>query len=535
MADVAKTSTPAAATAPRTAAVIDVGSTAIRMEIAELNAETGIRKLESLQQPVQLGKDTFTLGRIQHATMEECVRILKGYRRVMEEYGITTPEQIHAIATSSVREAINREMFLDRLYMATTINVKTIDEAEETRLTYMAVQNILQREPELKHRDVLVIEIGGGVTGVLLIQDGYVTYSNTYRLGTLRIREIMGGQQMASPQRALGTLLKQIQLSVDQIRRSVPITRVPHIIALASEAHLAADQLALNWKQSEVVRVDPRLFSTFARKVAVQTPDELVRAYRLNYAEAETVGTSLLAFSQLVRAFHTDDILIPKANLRHGLLQEAMSSGIWTSEFLEQVEHSAITLGGKYGFDEKHARQVASLSSSLYRALQSEHMLPPRFELMLRVAGLLHEIGLFVSNRSYHKHSMYLILNSELFGLSHEDMLKIAMVARYHRRASPQPYHEGFSTMNRDARLAVSKMAAILRVADALDRNRMQQVRTLRCTREEGHLVVWVRDIEDLTLERLALREKGNFFEEVYGMKVIFRTESIIEKADTNV
>jgi exopolyphosphatase/guanosine-5'-triphosphate,3'-diphosphate pyrophosphatase len=208
----------------RTAAVIDVGSTAIRMEIAEIGAGGAVRTLESLQQPVHLGKDTFTTGRIQQSTIEECVRILKGFRRVMEEYGVTEPGQVRAVATSSVREAANRETFLDRVYMATRINVQAIDEAEETRLTYMAVQEILQQEPDLKRGDALVIEVGGGDTELLLIQDGYVTYSNTFRLGTLRMRETLGTQH-TSPQRALATLLKQIQLSADQIRRSVPVAR----------------------------------------------------------------------------------------------------------------------------------------------------------------------------------------------------------------------------------------------------------------------------------------------------------------------
>ena len=494
------------------------------MEIAELSAAGGIRTIESLQQPVHLGKDTFTTGRIQQSTIEQCVRILKGYGRVMAEFGVTEPAQVRAVATSSVREAANREMFLDRIYMATRINVEAIDEAEETRLTYMAVQELLEQEPSLKRGDALVIEVGGGDTELLLIQDGFVTFSNTFRLGTLRMREALGTPH-ASPQRALATLLKQIQLSVDQIRRSVPLARAPHLVALSGDARFAAAQLFPAWKSSSLARIESKNFISFARKVAGQSPDDLVRAYRLNYPEAEALGPALLAFAQLARVFNADEILIPKTSLRHGLLKEAITGGAWTAEFMDQVEHSAIALGTKYGFDERHARQVTHLAILFYRELQSEHMLPPRFELILRIAGLLHEIGLFVNNRSHHKHSMYLIMNSDLFGLSREDMLMIAMVARYHRRATPQPYHEGFATLDRDSRLAVSKLAAILRVADALDRNHMQQVRDVRCSREESDFVVWVRDVEDLTLERLALKEKGSMFEEVYGLKVVFRTE----------
>jgi|APTNR8051073442_1049403.scaffolds.fasta_scaffold00006_337 exopolyphosphatase/guanosine-5'-triphosphate,3'-diphosphate pyrophosphatase len=522
-------SRPAGSALPlRVAAVIDVGSTAIRMEVAELQADGTARVLDSLQQPVHLGKDTFTKGRILQSTLEECVKILKGYRRVMQEYGVTEASLVRAVATSAVREAANRETFLDRVYMATGINVEAIDEAEETRLTYLSIQNLLPLESSLQKGDALVVEVGGGDTELLLLRDARVSYSNTFRLGTLRMRETLDTQH-APAQRTLATYTRHIQLAVDQIKRSVPVSRTPLLIAPSGDARFAATHLLPDWQQQPAARLEVKNFAAFARKIATTSHDELVRKYRVTYQEAETVGPALLAYAQLAREFGVEQILVPKSSLRQGLLQELASGGLWTKAFTEQVVHSAIALGAKYAFDERHGRQAANLCLQFFHELQPEHMLSPRHELLLHVAGLVHEIGLFVNNRSHHKHSMYLIMNSDLFGLSHHDMLMIAMVARYHRRATPQPYHEGFSTLDRDDRLAVSKMAAILRVADALDRNHMQQVRDLRFTREGGDFVVWVRDVEDLTLERLALKEKGSMFEEIYGLKVVFRTESSSE------
>jgi exopolyphosphatase/guanosine-5'-triphosphate,3'-diphosphate pyrophosphatase len=139
------------------------------------------------------------------------------------------------------------------------------------------------------------------------------------------------------------------------------------------------------------------------------------------------------------------------------------------------------------------------------------------------VAGILHEIGLFVSTASHHKHSMYLINNSELFGLSKRDLLLVALVARYHRRAAPKPTHTGYAALDRDSRVAVSKMAAILRVADALDRSRSQRVRDISLRQENGQLVITIPHIEDLSLEQMALNLKGSVFEETFGLKVLVR------------
>lgn len=514
-------STPAAP-GGKLVAVIDIGATAIRMEIAELKPDGEVRSVDALNQAVNLGKDTFNHGRISQATIEESVRILKGYRRVMEEYGIHDHTHIRAVATSSVREAANRDTFLDRVYMATRINVEAIEEAEETRLTYLAVQHLLKQDPSLQKGDVLVVEIGGGDSELLLIQDGYVNFANTYRLGALRMREQLGGRT-ESPQRLLATFTRHIQLSVDQIQRGLPVIKSPTLIAMSGDARFAAGQLGADKQGKGLTRVDVKQFSALARKLATATIDHLVMSYRMPYQSAETLGPALLAYAQMAKAFQVERVLVPNANLRQGLLQEVAGGGALTKEFEEQVLHSAVTLGTKYSFDIRHARQVADLCVQMFRELREEHLLKPRFELLLHVAALLHEIGLFVSARSHHKHSMYLIQNSEVFGLSRHDVFLIALVARYHRRAAPQPYHDGFATLDRDDRLAVSKMAAILRVADALDRNHMQQVRDLAFSRENGQFVITVKDVEDLTLERLALKEKGNMFEEIYGMKVVFR------------
>jgi exopolyphosphatase/guanosine-5'-triphosphate,3'-diphosphate pyrophosphatase len=198
-------------------------------------------------------------------------------------------------------------------------------------------------------------------------------------------------------------------------------------------------------------------------------------------------------------------------------------SNAWTKEFSKQIIRSALDLGRKFGFDEAHAVHVAQLCTTLFNQLREEHQLSPRYEVTLHVAALLHEIGLFVSNRSYHKHSLYLIRNSELFGLGKKDLLLAALVARYHRRASPQPTHEGYATLDRDERVAVAKMAALLRVADALDESRSQRIHEIEVQRESDRLVISIPLVEDLSLENLALKQTGLLFEETFGTPVLLR------------
>lgn len=506
----------------RTVAVIDIGATSIRMKIAQIGEQGDITVLESLRRGVPLGKDTFTRGRIQQSTIRECVDVLKGFRQVMEEYGVTQPDQVQAIATSSVREAENRDTFLDRVYISTGISVRAIDEAEENRLTYTATQSVMEHEPLLKSGEALVVDVGGGSTELLLLQNGQVTYSNSYRLGSVRMRETL--ETHRAPTERVRTILGQhISRLVEQMARSVPVTKPALLVAMSGDARFAASQLCADWAGVPAARVDYKTLSALVEKLLPLTVDKLVTKYRISYQEAETIGPGLLVYLHLARAFKIDQLIIPKASIRDGLLKEMSLRGYWTPSFAEQVVHSAGALMRKYEVDEKHARHVADLCVRLFRELQPEHKLDARHELLLQVAALIHEVGGFISSRSHHKHSLYLILNSDLFGLTRHDTTLIALVARYHRRALPGPTHEEYMALDRDSRIAVSKMAAILRVADALDRNHVQQVGDLAFAREPDQFVISVRGIDDLTMERLAMKEKGNLFQEVYGIPVVLR------------
>ncbi len=521
---------PKSPTEPRTTpgsrpvAVIDIGASAIRMRIAEVGPNGTVHNLESLQQAVRLGKDTFSTGRIQPATIEECIKVLLGFRGVMAEYGVTRDDQIRAVATSAVREAENRYAFVDRLYMATQINVEVIEGAEENRLTYIAVQDVLRQEDFLKDADAIIVDVGGGNTELVLTQKGSVTFANSYRLGSLRMRESL--ETFRAPADRVRTILDQhIHRVVEQLYRNVPVDKVKYMVAISDDVQFAASLLSREWADARISAVDVKTFSALAEQLVTVPVDELVRQYRIPYQEAETVGPTLLAYAHLARVFHVKQILVPKSSLREGLLKEWALGGSWTEEFLEQAIQSALALGEKYSFDEKHSKQVAELSVRLFRELQPEHRFEKRFELLLKIAALLHEVGLFIGDRSHHKHSMYIIMNSELFGLTKRDLTLIALVARYHRRSIPRPYHEEYTSLDRDSRIAVAKMAAILRVADALDRDHMQQVGAMTFAREPGQFVITIQDgVADLTLARLALREKGNLFEEIFGMKAIVRS-----------
>jgi exopolyphosphatase/guanosine-5'-triphosphate,3'-diphosphate pyrophosphatase len=251
-------------------------------------------------------------------------------------------------------------------------------------------------------------------------------------------------------------------------------------------------------------------------------PEEIARDYRLVFSDAETLVPALLVYQALLRATSAKTMMVSDVTMRDGLLLDLPRyvAGEEAPELTRSILASVKTIGGRYHFDEKHAEHVAAASLRLFDGLQGEHGLTQRHRLLLEVAALLHEVGKYVSTRAHHKHSRYLIANAEILGLRRAEIDLVAQVARYHRRSEPKASHPEYAALPRDERLVVNKLAAILRVADALDRGHWQQVCDVQMETRGQELVLYVKDARDLGLERLALANKGDLFEDVFGLKV---------------
>jgi exopolyphosphatase/guanosine-5'-triphosphate,3'-diphosphate pyrophosphatase len=501
-------------------AVIDIGTTSIRMTIANVDAGGMAHPLEFLQQAVSLGKDTFTKGSIEKGTIEECVRCLKNFRRVLLEYGITQDDRVRAVATTAVREAQNCDAFIDRVYIATGLRVEALDDMDVARLTYLSARSLLKRDTSLSRGQIVVSEMGGGSTEMLLLAKGNIVATHSFRLGALRLREML--EKFHAPIARQRTLMEsEIQRTIAQILHSIPPATIKNMIALGSDMRFAANRLIADYNPLVPVRIPLAALEKFTEEIMALSVNECVRKYKIPFPDAETLSPALLFYCMLGRAFSLKSIIASDISMRHGILIEMTKTEPSGDDFSRQIIRSAWEIAKKYAVEESHARHVASLSAALFASLSEEHMLGPWYGLLLTVAGILHDAGMFISARSHHKHSMYLIQNSELFGLSRRDILLVALIARYHRRATPKSVHEEYADLDREGRLAVAKLAAILRVADALDRSHSQRISAIECRKEKDRFVISVPNVDDLTLEQLALQNKSDMFEDVYGMSVV--------------
>ncbi len=504
-------------------AVVDIGATSVRMMIAEVYEDGSTRTLESLAQAVNLGKDSFIKGEISRDTIEDCVRVLKIYRAKLREYGIDNPDQVRVVATSAVREADNRLAFQDRVYIATGFVIDPFDEAELHRVTFLGIQAHLDGNPEFKQGQTVVCEVGGGSTELLVLNNGHVSFAKTYRLGALRLTKTLEAFQ--TPLRESRSLMEsQIDQTIHQFHSAIDSTQPTRLLVMGGDMRLAATQIAGQEPNGEIIELPLSKLEEFTETVFSHSPDTLVTKYHLSIREAESLGPALLANLLIARSFEVEAAYVTTANLRDGLIKEMTTGRKWFGEAEAQILNSAITLGRKFAFDERHARHVAKLALDFFGQTIEIHQLGARWEAILEMAALLHEVGLSINERSYHKHSMYIIRNTVFFGVSQKDLTLVALVARYHRRAAPQPGHDVYSSLRRDDRVAVSKLAAILRVAKSLDASRNQRINQITC-RVEGKktLAIYIDNVTDMSLERLELRREQYLFENVFGLRIELR------------
>ncbi|MFA6133086.1 MAG: Ppx/GppA phosphatase family protein [Phycisphaerae bacterium] len=543
MAKQAKTSIPVAnpETTPRTVAAIDIGSNTIRMVVAQVLSDNRLEYLERTQRAVRLGQDTFLSGRLGQKTMNAAITILRDFRRILDTYGVKC---VRAVATSSVREASNADAFLDRILMATNLEVEVIDPSEEIRLTVDAVRTALSLRRSSGGRPSamdksLIADIGGGSALLTVLEKGEILASGTYQLGSIRLQELLSTSQ-EPPLRAAELLRHQIANVVAAVRSSLPLGEVKTFIAVGGDARFAAQQILSEGPaegaggEAGAVADQPsgaaeapqviaaRQFDAFVARCSVHTAEELATTYQIPFANSETLVPALLAYQALLHETQAKRIVVPNVSMRDGLMLDLARSitGGEDPELYASTLDSARAIAEKYHVDPAHTWHVADLAVELFDHLQAEHGLGPRQRLLLRVAAILHEVGGFVSSRAHHKHSYYLVANSEIFGLQREETQIVALVARYHRRSLPNKTHPDYMALPREARMVVSKLAAILRVADALDRGHSQQIRNIQIEREAEDFIIYVRGVPDLTLERRALEDKADLFEDIFGMKV---------------
>jgi exopolyphosphatase/guanosine-5'-triphosphate,3'-diphosphate pyrophosphatase len=396
-----------------------------------------------------------------------------------------------------------------------------IDTSEESRLTVSAVRQAVGHALGVDHQQTLIADVGGGSTLLTLMQNGEIATSLSLRLGSIRLQEMFSTSE-ESPQRSADLLRQHISNALISLKNSLPLVEIQSFVAVGGDARFTAREVGHPTDSPELMVIERAEFDKFVDRCERFTPEEISKRHGIPFAEAETLNPALLVYQLLWRKMKAARMIVSHASMRDGLLLELARevTGQEDEALLLGVIHSAMALAEKYHVDPVHAGSVGEIAVGLFDFLQADHGLSKRHRLLLRVASILHEVGGFVSSRSHHKHSEYLIANSEIFGLNRLEITLVAQIARYHRRSVPRSSHPTYMALPREQRVVVNKLAAMLRVADALIRGNLRRPHDVRFARRGDDFIVTIPGGSDLLLEEHALSAKGDLFEEIFGLKI---------------
>ncbi|MFL6451616.1 MAG: HD domain-containing protein [Bryobacteraceae bacterium] len=498
---------------PRYAAV-DIGSNSVRMVAAEVaGGQTKI--LAEDREVTRLGESVFRSGQI---SAEAFQLLLTTLSRMAGIYSKLDVAGIRAVATSAVRDASNQHEFLQRTSNVLGTSVEIISGPEEARLIHLGVESRWPRSKEL----TLIIDVGGGSAELIISRGSEIVDAVSKPLGAVRLTEMFLKSDPPTPvelDRLNGFISEKLQ-PFWQEHADKKFDR-----AIATSASAAAVICSINQiprakrDEADRARASTRDIRSFFSAVASSSLAQRKRMVGVGPRRAEIIVAGAAIFLRTLERFQHPSLFYSSAGVRDGIIADlaARGVGLEASRLTDQQRSEVEWLAEKYSVNLNHARQVAFLAGRLFDILEPVHRLPPAAGKLLEAAALVHDIGHFVSGTSHHKHSAYLVANSDLPGFTNRERLAVASLCRFHRKSLPQAKKTYFDELDADAKRMVFYLTPLLRLADSLDRGHEAKIKDVSGRLKDNTVQLSVSAANGTNLEIWAANEAARAFREVYS------------------
>jgi len=515
---------------PHIAAVIDIGSSELRLHIAQATFASGekeqetVEYLENLSYPLSLGRDTFHAGKLSFDKVDKACEIIKNFIHVARGYGV---RNVTTVASTAIREAANADYVTDQIKIKTGIEVRVIDDLEEKRHIYKLLTHYA--EESLK-KSAIIVYIGTGSMGVNLFVDGKILRTWNIRVGSLRMGELFG--QLQEFTRDFYRLVEEYLADFTyKLRHELP-EGIKHFIVSGQEIDLIAklamaEVPCLSQPLFEIPRQDfETLYDTIKRK----TTDRISADFGLDADKADTLLPAACIYQGLLGCTDAKMITVSRMLPCDGLLFELLFPkrvSVIDKRFDKGTTYSAMELARRHGANMAHVDIVLGFSLMIYDKIKKLHGLGRRDKLLLTVASILHDIGECINTLDHHKISYEIVRHADIVGLTQSEQEIVALICRYHTMAAPDLKEVCYQVINTETKVRVSKLAAMLRLADSLDRSHTQKYSRIDVKLCDTALTVTIHTDANVSLEQWSFAEKGRFFAEVFGIKAELRVKKL--------
>ena len=455
-------------------AAIDIGTNSIHMIVVKVRPDLSFEVIDREKDMVRLGAGGLDGRNLTPTAMTSALQTLTKFSRLAESHKV---DEIVATATSATREAENGGDFMAEVGRQTGIRVRVISGTEEARLIHLAAGYGVN----VGGSSAVVIDIGGGSVEVTLGSATHLKYGKSFKAGVIRLTERFVKTDPLSHDNER-RLVKQLNREMGSYLDTVSRSGFDRVIG-TSGTILSLGALALS-EDGEAPgelrnrRVSAKTIHRLRKQIVAADLEERLRMPGLDPRRADLSVAGAVLLDTILRGLGADELTLCDLALREGLVLDYIhrnSARIKKVERYPDVRRrSVVELGERCGYWSEHAQQVARLALSIFDQTRSVHGLGDREREWLEYAALLHDVGVHISYDRHHRHSYYLIKNGDLRGFDPREIEVIALVARYHRQATPKKSHEGYADLNGATRTAVRVLSAIVRLAEGLDRSHAQ-------------------------------------------------------------
>jgi exopolyphosphatase / guanosine-5'-triphosphate,3'-diphosphate pyrophosphatase len=511
---------------PRLAA-IDIGTNSFHLIIAETDKQSGNFKILGREKEiVRLGSGSTDMKHLSPEAISRGIETIKRFKGLAD----SADAPLRAIATSAVREAINKREFIKRAFNEAGIRVEIASGYEEARFIYLGV---LQALPVFDKK-ILLIDIGGGSTEFLIGQKREIFYDNSLKLGAIRLTQRFF-QSDKIESKAVKECRRFIRGTMNPVTRQIENYSFDTVVGSSGTIVNIGNMINAMRTDETQTRINnftftkDELYEIIEKITEAKTEKQRLKIPGLDTSRVDIITAGALILEQIFKELKIKLLTVSDFALREGIILDTVESEFMLTkhDHLRDIRYkSVIQLAENFRYEKGHSRHTAELSLSIFDQTQNLHKLSYAEREYLEAAALLHEVGCFVSHSQHHRHSYYLIRNSEMLGFTENEKEIIANIARYHRKSHPKQKHEAFAKLNSEDRDIVKKLASILRIADGLDRTHSSAVKDVKCLSRDGELEMALERSDSnnsqLELEIWGAESKKTLFEETYDVKVKF-------------
>ncbi len=508
-------------------AAIDVGSNSFHMIVAEARPDGHFIVLDRAKEMVRLADKTLTTGRLGKSAMDRGLRTLATFKSIALRHGAT---RIRAVATSAVRESKNGGEFIQRIYDEIGIRVRVIPGREEARLIYLGVAQV----EDLDRVPTVLLDIGGGSVEIVLVDGGRAEELHSLKLGVSRITERFLPRD---PPRAkdIATLEAFLRQELEPALVTAARRKVRRVIGtsgtLLSLIAMASHRLGVRPANIHGLEVPADAISRLRRTLARSDRDARLALRGVDPKRVDLITSGALLTDIVLRRLKAPAIQACTWALREGLLQDYIArhaKGIEESaRIMDARRRSVVRLARRYGAPLAHSEHVAALSLRLFDQLRGRLGMGAETRNWLEMAALLHDIGHLIEHEEHHRHSYYLIVNSELFGFRADEIEAIGQIAlHHHRKGVPKPLEGGAELLPPDVFREVKAAAALLRLAEGLDRSHYRAVKDVKVRGRGARVTIdLITQGDDAALEVWEARRRTDLLAKLLGAEIVLRVQ----------